>query len=113
MSTPEGKIQNAICEHLQKHGVFFFRLNNQPTYDPKINSGRGGYRSQGKWAKPGVPDIIAIGPQGKFVGLEIKTPKSRQSADQMLFERSSKRAGADYYIIRSVKDVDNTSLIKR
>lgn len=112
MATKEGKIQNAVCERLASNGIFFFRVNNQPTYDPKLNNGYGGYRSQGKWAKPGTPDIVAIGPAGRFIGLEIKTDKGKQSADQMLFERGSKRAGADYHVIRSVDEVDNLGLYK-
>ena len=110
MSTPEGKIQLAICKHLRKQGVFFWRSNNQPTYDPKMNSGRGGYRSQGEYAISGVPDIIAISKDGQFIGLEVKTPKGKQSTEQIFFQKRCERIGAQYHVVRSVDDVDNLGL---
>ena len=58
----------------------------------------------------GVPDIICIIPQGEegsgiFTGFEVKTPRGRQSPDQILFEKRCKRAGGRYYVVRSVEDV--------
>lgn len=101
----EAKVQNKICEHLQKKGLFFFRTNNSPVYDQKLNSGLGGYRSQGKWAASGLPDIIGI-VNGRFVGLEVKSTKGKQSSDQVLFERRCKNNGGIYAVVRSVSDVD-------
>lgn len=111
MPTPEGKIQTAVCEYLAKRGVFFFRTNNQPVFDRKLNNGYGAYRSQGKWSAPGLSDIIAITPPagkyggGVFVGLEIKTPRGKQSADQILFAKRCALNNAEYHVIRSLDDV--------
>jgi hypothetical protein len=57
-----------------------------------------------------VPDIICIIPDketgvGQFVGVEVKAPKGKQSADQLLFEKRCKRNGGDYIVARSVQDV--------
>lgn len=100
---PEGKIQTKICEYLQKKGYFFMRLNNTPTYDERI----GGYRSQGKWAQPGMADILLIDKEryGLAVFIEVKTPKGRQSADQKLFEKKCHLHNAEYYVVRDVDDV--------
>ena len=76
-------------------------------YDKRMCGGRGGYRSN-PYNMKGAPDIIAIIPAenhiGQFVGFEVKTPKGRVSPDQILFGKSSERAGARYYIVRSVAD---------
>lgn len=110
MATSEGKIQTAICKELRKRGVFFFRVNNMPVYDPKL----GGYRSQGEYALNGVPDIIAILPGGIFCGLEVKSKTGKPSADQVFFHKRCERLGARYHVVRSVEEavaaVDNFQL---
>ncbi len=98
MATPEGKIQKEILDYLVSQGVFHWRQNNLPVYDPKI----GCYRAH--TGLKGVPDIICI-IKGQFVGIEVKTPKGKQSADQLLFEKRCKRNGGDYIVARSVQDV--------
>lgn len=109
MATPEGVLQNKICEYLQKQGYFFARLNNQPTYDQHLNKGYGGYRGQGKWAQLGLADILVlVGGHAHF--LEVKTEKGRQSADQKLFERRCKQNGTDYSVVRTVADVQALGL---
>lgn len=100
MSTPEGKIQKEILNWLRSQGIFAWRNNNVPIWDKRLNSGYGGYRSLA--GIPGVPDIIAI-VSGRFVGLEVKPPQGKQSADQVLFERMCKRAGGFYAVVRSVE----------
>lgn len=102
----ESVVQKKICEHLRKKGVFFWRNNNQPTYDPKLRGGYGGYRSQGEYALSGAPDIIAIAKDGRFVGIEVKSPSGRISEDQQFFADRCYRYNAEYHIVRNVADVD-------
>ena len=52
---------------------------------------------------PGLPDIIVI-IKGRFVGLEIKQPKGRQSTEQKTFEQAIKKAGGFYFLIRSLNE---------
>ena len=52
---------------------------------------------------PGLPDIIVI-IKGRFVGLEIKQPKGRQSTEQKTFEQAIKKAGGFYFLIRSLAE---------
>ena len=105
--TPEGKIQTKICEHLQKKGYFFMRLNNTPVFDKKLNNGYGAYRSQGKWSAPGLADILLIDKEdyGKAIFLEVKTPRGKQNKDQLLFAKRCALANAEYYVVRSVDDI--------
>ena len=52
---------------------------------------------------PGLPAIIVI-IKGRFVGLEIKQPKGRQSTEQKTFEQAVKKAGGFYFLIRSLNE---------
>lgn len=107
MSTPESKIQLQIMQYLRKRGHFAWRNNNQPTYDTKMNGGYGGYRAQSKWTPNGLPDIMLIDKEayGQLVGLEVKTPKGKPSAGQLLMKRRFELQNARYEIVRSVDDV--------
>lgn len=103
----EGKIQLAIIKHLKSKGVFCWRQNNQGLYDRNLNNGFGGYRSS-VYGMPGVADILGIMPDktGRFLAVEVKTPKGRQSAEQVLFQKRVELAGGVYILARSVEDVD-------
>ena len=107
MSTPEGEIQNKICEYLSKKGHFFMRLNNAPVFDNKLNQGYGAYRAQGKWAAPGMADILLIDKEkyGMAVFLEVKTPRGKQSPDQNLFAKRCCFNNCEYAVVRSVEEV--------
>lgn len=107
MSELEVKIQNKICEYLQKKGYFFFRLNNTPVFDQKLNNGYGAYRAQGKWSAPGLADILLVDTEkyGRAVFFEIKSEKGKQSADQRLFEHRCHTTNAEYYLVRSIEDI--------
>jgi len=56
---------------------------------------------------PGQPDIIAILPGGIFCGVEVKTPKGKQSPDQILFQKRLERAGGVYIVARNIADIDH------
>ena len=51
----------------------------------------------------GSPDIIGIY-KGRFVGLEVKTSKGRQSPPQRHFQAACEKAGGTYAIVRSPAD---------
>ena len=100
----ESEIQSSIIDYLQlleKQGkLFLHRVNNMGVYDPK----RKAYRVFPKGAKKGFPDIIII-KNGLFIGLEVKTSKGKQSKEQEEMENLMKEHGADYYVVRSLEEV--------
>ena len=104
MSEPE--IQNSICEYLELRGHFFWRSNNIPVYDPT----RKCYRKMPKYAMNGVPDIIVVGKEGSFIGLEVKQPKRYLSKDQKAFKEICESKGGRYHLVRSIDDVQNIGL---
>jgi len=98
------KLTTAVLKKLSDAGIMAWRQNNQPTHDPKMNNGYGGYRAHN--GMKGIPDIIAI-VKGQFVGVEIKFGKDKLSPDQILFKRFCEHAGGTYLVIKTVEEVDN------
>lgn len=113
-STPEGKIQLAILKYLRAKGIFCWRNNTMGLWDPKLNL----YRSN-PYNMPGAPDIIAITPVtskqqgGIFVGIEVKTPRGKQSADQILFEKRCATCNAEYHVVKSLDDMKKLDYLWR
>ena len=102
MTTPANKLQKKVLDTLIKNGVFAWRQNNMPVYDPKLHNGYGGYRTH--QGLKGVPDIIAI-INGRFVGIEIKAGRDRMSADQLLFKKRCERHGGLYFVVKRIEDL--------
>jgi hypothetical protein len=98
-STPEGQIQTKIIKLLEKEGVFHWRQNNTPQYDDKLRKYRA-FRGM-----RGVPDILAI-IRGRFIGIEVKAPRGKQSPEQLIFQRRCEQNGGLYILARDVKTVD-------
>jgi VRR-NUC domain len=52
----------------------------------------------------GSPDLIGIHPSGRFLGLEVKAPGGRISADQQRWHDYARSKGALVYVVRSVEE---------
>jgi len=96
----EREIQLAVCQYLDIKKHFFWRNNNTPVYDPT----RKVFRAMPKYAMKGVADIIVIW-KGIAYFLEIKRPKEKQSEDQVEFQRRVNKAGAYYFVINDVSEL--------
>ena len=94
----EKEIQLAICDYLAYKHYFFWRQNTTPIYD------KDRFRAMPKYSKNGLPDIFLI-KDGKFIGLEVKQPKGKQSENQVIFEQDCKKVGGQYYVVTSLDDV--------
>lgn len=110
-TTPEGKIQNEIYQHLKKQGYLFWR-NSPNTYDPKL----GIYKSN-PYVLKGLPDIVLLHPGDTkafpypvCIGLECKTAKGKPSAHQLLMQRRFGLVNHEYHIVRSVDEVKKLGL---
>ena len=108
-TTPANKLTAKVVKKLNEAGIFHWRQNNLPIFDPKLNGGYGAYRSHS--GLKGVPDIICI-INGQFVGIEIKAGSDRISADQALFKKRCERNGGKYLVVKKVEDVDILCLPK-
>ena len=93
----EAILQKAALDWLSTiPGIYFFR------------SGAGMVKTEEgrvfKTGKPGCPDITVC-KDGRFLGLEIKTPTGRQSATQKLAQLQIEEAGGEYHIIKSIDEL--------
>jgi hypothetical protein len=101
MAKAENKIQLEIIKWLKAHDVFCWRNNGMGVFDPKI----GTYRSN-PYSMRGVGDIIGVLPDGRFLSCEVKTPKGKPSADQVLFIKRCSRLNGVCFVARSIKDTE-------
>lgn len=98
MAAKENKVQAAILKYLKEQGIFCWRQNNHPTYDHKLQK----YRAH--TGLRGVPDILGILPDGRFLGVEVKQKAGVISSDQLLFINRCNRLGGVCFVARSVDD---------
>ena len=108
MSTPEGAILRSIMDYLAARHVFAVRMNS----GTQIGAHKGK-----KWAihmnAPGTADILALVPVkigDKSLPLpwfiEVKSEDGKQSDLQRSFECQVKGIGAQYFVARSIDDVE-------
>ena len=104
----ESAILTAICEYLAYRNHFFYRHSQIPV--PIFHEGgQRGFRRFPKYSLKGVPDIVLV-KEGKYIGLEVKVPKGKQSPDQKIFESALKEAGGQYAIVHSIDEVQALGL---
>jgi hypothetical protein len=59
----------------------------------------------GPFGTPGISDLIAVR-GGRTLFLEVKTPTGTLSAAQIEFGGEVKTQGGEYYVVRSIEDVE-------
>lgn len=91
--SPANALTDAVITYMKLKGGIGYRINNMGVYDASL----GKFRTSG--TKKGIPDIIGIY-KGRFIGVEIKIGKDRQSDDQKLREQEINKAGGYYYIAK-------------
>lgn len=80
-------IQNQVREYLAIRGWFVVRIH------------------QTLGCYPGVPDLLAYGPGGRRVDIEVKGPKGKQSQAQRLYQENLEARGHEYRLVRRLEDV--------
>jgi hypothetical protein len=56
---------------------------------------------------PGAPDLVVLYPDGLVVFLELKVGYNKQQPTQKLFEINAKELGHHYYVIKSLKELED------
>src|SRR3990167_10349477 len=90
----------ALCDYLAYKRYFFYRSNNIPAFEWK----KGVFRSQPKYAKNELPDIVVV-KDGIYHGIEAKSGSGRLSVVQKGFRDELQAAGGRYYEIRSLDEL--------
>lgn len=100
----ESRLVNACCDYLKLKGVFYWRQNNHSIYDPN----RQIFRGMPKHAMKGVPDIICVLENGRFVGIEVKLPGGSLSRDQRWFHEN---CPGRCFVVKNLEDLERVFLI--
>ena len=93
----------ACMMYLAGTGVLCWRSNNTGIYSEK----RGCHIFHGT---KGVPDLIGVLPGGKFLGVECKSDKGRQSDSQKEMQQRIEAAGGLYILARTIDDLQKAGL---
>lgn len=104
LKTSESGVVKACLEYLALRGIWAWRSNNVPVFDPAKKIYR---RFNGMM---GVPDILGILTGGQFLGVECKTKSGKLSPDQLLFQHNASRLGALYIVARGIDDLKAAGL---
>lgn len=86
--TPEQRIKKDLKTFIEAHGGYWISVTGGP------------------WSKPGDPDMVAFFQDGRFVGIEAKTPSGVQSPVQKAREKEIISKGGIYLLVRSVEDLE-------
>lgn len=107
----EDKVQAAVLNLLSLYGAFVWRNNTRVVMMP----GRGGRPRPVRFGGlAGSPDVMAILPGNKFLGVETKKQKGprgglrggKQSEEQIEWQRMCEERDGWYVVARSTDDVE-------
>lgn len=101
MGSVEGALQKEIITILQMGKITAWRSNNMGVYDAK----RGIYRTPGFGFRHGVSDVLGVLPDGKFLAIEVKSPRGTLSKYQKDFLEEVKKNNGIAIVARSIEDV--------
>lgn len=98
-TTQTNALTSEVIKLLLYKGYFASRIQSQGQYHP----------TRGRWIKSkvrrGIGDIITC-IEGKFVMIEIKYGKDRQSVYQKQVEKDVKKCGGHYLIVKTISDLE-------
>lgn len=92
----ESQIQGSILDYLSARHVFHYRNNTGAFVRPGSNSF---YR----FGVKGAPDIVCV-IKGRYVAIECKSKKGRQSESQRDFQEQLEDAGGLYLLVSSLEE---------
>lgn len=100
--TPENAIKNSICSWLSfQRDCLFFIHDSVGIFDPvkkRFRANKSPYR------KKGVSDILGSW-KGRFLAIEVKTPKNYLTPEQKAFLEEVRVKGGIGILARSIDDV--------
>ena len=98
----ETQIVAACLRLLQLSGIFAWRNN---TGAARV-IGKGGKTRPMRFGYVGSADILGVLPGGRFLAVECKKGKGKQTEAQADFERRITEAGGVYWLVRSMDETE-------
>jgi hypothetical protein len=104
----ESELQTLIVNYLRVTGKLPFAVPNG-FYLPSKKFNKIGYIKNRKKEGylPGAPDLVVLYPEGLVIFLELKVGYNKQQPTQKLFEINAKELGHHYYVIKSLKELED------
>jgi len=96
LKSKESAVVKACLDYLAGIGVFAWRVNNIGVFRDNAYVFHG---------TPGVPDIIGILPGGRWLGVECKSARGKQSPAQIDFQKRAGKQGGLYLLTRSAAEL--------
>jgi hypothetical protein len=101
----EHQVQKAICDYLDLRGICYWAVPNGGSRNLMT-----GKKLKSEGVKPGVPDLTLILSGGRYLGLEVKKPKTTTAAGRLskVQKRMIKRiqeAGGHVEVVFSLEEV--------
>jgi hypothetical protein len=90
----------AVLDYCKLRGLFCWRVN--------VGAFAGEYKGRKRFVRfgvPGAPDIMAIGTGGRFIAIECKAPKGKQSPAQHAWAFECEAHGGLYLLVRNLDDL--------
>lgn len=128
MARSENAVARQVCQWLRFHNFAELDSKSRPQvlalleHAPgdvagvfwRANTGGMSGKNKGKpwyvgFGVAGQPDFMGITSGGQFFGIETKA-KTKQSPEQIEFEKIMRRCGAIYILARSAADLEGTEL---
>lgn len=100
---PEWRLQIQLCDYLKlchPELLWWSTPNGGYIMDRRVVA-----KLKATGLRPGVSDLILIGPQGRAIGIEVKVPGAYPSPEQRAFRDALFAAGGRYFIVRSIDDL--------
>jgi hypothetical protein len=97
--TKEAPILRASLDYLRLRNVFCWRQNSGAFTTPD------GKRFMRTSDINGVADIIGVTPRGRFLAVECKSERGRQSTPQRQFQKAIERHNGLYIIVHSIDEL--------
>jgi hypothetical protein len=103
---PEHLIMLQIIEYLTSRGCYVWRNNTGAFVRNYYNMREGRWKeTYFRSGMKGLPDILGIAPDGKFIGIEVKTTTGRTSDEQKRVIAEMANRGGWAFVARSLDEV--------
>ncbi len=96
----ERDVQRAVLEYLAWRKIFAWRNQTTGIYDPRRGVFRAGQTLRG------VPDVLGILPDGRFLGVEVKRPGKHLEPHQQEFQTRATALKAVCVCVHSAAELD-------
>ena len=100
----EKEVKQAVYAYLDARAYLYVPIQNQGTWDQvkKVRRKFTGTR--------GAPDLMVMDRSGRWLCIELKSSKGKQSSHQVEFEYRVDNGGGSYFVVRSINDLIEAGL---